>query len=326
MKDGAPAAGGTRQALARLDRPFLFLTAWFALANVQLLVNAVRPPLPTTDQAQLVVLAIMAALLGLATVLTGARRPGEDSLLVLLLLAELLLTAVVIVAAGGQGQFMAALYLLVLTLIAALSMSSRRVWVVLVVGLVLYVAGLAVNRLLDTPAYAAFIVVTVTVVARVVTALVGSLRDQAQHDQLTGALNRHGLEASARLARDLAAREGRDTAVVVVDLDSFKQFNDTFGHAAGDRRLAQLAEDWSRVLRRTDLVARVGGDEFVVVLPGAGTDEAEELVSRMRNADDIPWAAGVTTWPTHESFDQALTRADASMYADKRSRPHGSGA
>ena len=323
MADGAPAAGGTRQALTRLDRPFAFLTAWFALATVQLLVNAVRPPLPTSDPPQLVVLAIMAAMLGLATLLAGAMRPSESSLLVLLLLAELLLTAVVIVAAGGQGQFMAALYLLVLALIAALSMSSRAVWVVLVVGLVLYVAGLAVNRLLDTPAYAAFIIVTITLVARVVTALVGSLRDQAQHDQLTGALNRRGLEASARLARDLAAREGRDTAVVAIDLDGFKGFNDAFGHAAGDQRLSRLVEDWTGVLRRTDLVARIGGDEFAVVLPGAGAAEAEEFVSRMRGADDIPWTAGVTTWASDETFAQALKRADASLYAGKRSRPAG---
>ena len=320
---GVQAVGGTRQALTRLDRPFLFLTAWFALATVQLLVNAVRPPLPTSDPPQLVVLAIMAAMLGLATLLAGAMRPSESSLLVLLLLAELLLTAVVIVAAGGQGQFMAALYLLVLALIAALSMSSRAVWVVLVVGLVLYVAGLAVNRLLDTPAYGAFIIVTITLVARVVTALVGSLRDQAQHDQLTGALNRRGLEASARLARDLAAREGRDTAVVAIDLDGFKGFNDAFGHAAGDQRLSRLVEDWTGVLRRTDLVARIGGDEFAVVLPGAGAAEAEEFVSRMRGADDIPWTAGVTTWASDETFAQALKRADASLYAGKRSRPAG---
>lgn len=323
MVYGAPGAGGTRRGLTGLDRPFLFATAWFALATLQLLVNAVRPPLPTTNTGQLVVLALVAAVLGLATVLVGALRPREGSLLALLLLGELLLAAVVVLAAGGQGQFMAALYLLVLALIAALSLSSRGVWVVLAVGLALYVAGLGINRLLDSPAYAVFIIITVTVVTRVVTALVGSLRDQAQHDQLTGALNRRGLEASARLARDLAARDGRDTAVVAVDLDGFKGFNDAFGHAAGDERLARLVQDWTRVLRRTDLVARTGGDEFVVVLPGAGAAEAEEFVSRMRGTDDIPWTAGVTTWAAHETFAQALKRADASLYAGKRTRSSG---
>ena len=323
VADGAPAAGGTRQALARLDRPFVFLGAWFALATLQLLVNAVRPPLPTSEPVHLVILAIFAAVLGLATVITGAARPGGRALLVLLLLAEILLAAVVIVAAGGQGQFMAALYLLVLALIAALSLSSRDVWVVLIAGIVLYVVGLVINRLLDTPAYAVFVIVTIVLVTRVVTVLVASLRDQAHHDQLTGALNRRGLEASVRLARDLAARDGRDTAVVAVDLDGFKGFNDEFGHAAGDQRLAKLVEDWTRVLRRTDLIARIGGDEFVVVLPGAGDSEAEGFVSRMRGADEIPWTAGIVTWAATETFAQALTRADARLYAGKRSRPSG---
>ncbi|MFN8126990.1 MAG: GGDEF domain-containing protein [Candidatus Nanopelagicales bacterium] len=93
-------------------------------------------------------------------------------------------------------------------------------------------------------------------------------------DPLTGALNRRGLQHSADLVHDLEIRRHLATSIVEIDLDGFKRFNDTNGHHAGDDLLAALVEDWSSVLRGTDILARTGGDEFVLVLPATSHAEA----------------------------------------------------
>jgi diguanylate cyclase (GGDEF)-like protein len=304
----------------RVDLPFVLLAAWFALASMQLLMNGLRPPLATTSTTTMYVLSAIVALAFLATVVAWRLGGSEVMLFVLVLAGDALLIVVAFVAAGGQGQIMAGLYLLVLGLIAGLALRRTGLVVVLVVGVVGYVAGLLGNPLLDSPAYAVFTVIVVVLVTLVIFRLVSALRDQALHDQLTGALNRRGLEQSAGLAHDLASREGKGTAIVEIDLDGFKAYNDEFGHAAGDDRLARLVSDWRPVLRRTDLLARIGGDEFVVVLPGASAEAAVDLVSRMRSANDVPWTAGVSTWGANESLADALARADRLMYGHKRSR------
>ena len=154
------------------------------------------------------------------------------------------------------------------------------------------------------------------------------LRDAATHDGLTGLLNRRGLELeAARLLTELAQR-GAPAVVMVLDLDRFKAVNDAQGHPAGDRLLRRVAAELRRGLRTTDLLARPGGDEFVMLCPDARPESAATLGRTVRAAvqraaaaegADVDASVGVACFPGHGVDAGALiARADAAMYAAKR--------
>ncbi|MEE4120115.1 MAG: GGDEF domain-containing protein [Paracoccaceae bacterium] len=145
---------------------------------------------------------------------------------------------------------------------------------------------------------------------------------QADRDPLTGLLNRRGFE------RALAARHGMRErgALVMLDLDHFKAVNDTHGHDEGDRVLREAASLLCEHMRRPDLAARFGGEEFVVYLSGIGREPALQVAERMRMAveDRIAVAGrpqtgsfGVAQWPAGVPFSDVLKRADAAVYEAK---------
>lgn len=106
----------------------------------------------------------------------------------------------------------------------------------------------------------------------------------ASTDPLTGLLNRRALEASAEREIELARTTRRPLSAVLVDLDRFKQINDSFGHAFGDKTLISVARCMKDQMRRCDLLARVGGDEFAVLLHDTSREEAMEIVERLRTS------------------------------------------
>jgi diguanylate cyclase (GGDEF)-like protein/PAS domain S-box-containing protein len=110
------------------------------------------------------------------------------------------------------------------------------------------------------------------------------LRHLADHDALTGLYNRRRLDQE--LERQIAdsRRYGRHAALLLIDLDHFKQINDTLGHTAGDELLERIAKRMARRVRASDVLARIGGDEFAVVLPETTPDEAEALADALRRA------------------------------------------
>ena len=151
--------------------------------------------------------------------------------------------------------------------------------------------------------------------------LVGHLNQVLQHqariDAVTGLPNRAALERE--LARSVAAstRTGTPLALAVIDLDHFKDVNDSSGHHAGDALLRRFADEWRRGVRPTDLLFRYGGDEFVLLLPGCALDEAATLVERLRAAAPGPCSIGVVERRTGDSADSLVARADSALYAAK---------
>jgi diguanylate cyclase (GGDEF)-like protein len=145
------------------------------------------------------------------------------------------------------------------------------------------------------------------------------LEHQAHHDPLTGLPNRRRLEQE--LARELAraGRQGTPLCVVALDLDGLKAYNDAHGHTAGDRLLKHAASIWSDALRATDLIARMGGDEFVALLPDCSPEEAAQVVARLCRSHPLglSCSAGIACWNRQESADALLSRADTAMYETK---------
>jgi diguanylate cyclase (GGDEF)-like protein len=157
------------------------------------------------------------------------------------------------------------------------------------------------------------------------------LREQALRDPLTGLHNRRYLFESGPGLLELARRNDRPLVVALLDLDHFKLLNDTFGHAAGDsvlRRFAQLLQD---VLRKSDVIVRHGGEEFVALMPEITAEGAAAVLSRLQEAcrerppvqgsrplPTCSFSAGIAVFPRQgHTLDQLLMRADRALYSAK---------
>jgi diguanylate cyclase (GGDEF)-like protein/PAS domain S-box-containing protein len=142
----------------------------------------------------------------------------------------------------------------------------------------------------------------------------------ARSDPLTGLPNRRAL--SEQLPREMARarRSGSPLCLAFIDIDHFKAFNDGQGHLAGDAVLRECAVAWDSKLRGEDMIVRYGGEEFLLVLPACGLEDALEIVERLRKATPSgqTCSAGLACWDFVETTDDLLERADMALYRAKR--------
>ena len=142
-------------------------------------------------------------------------------------------------------------------------------------------------------------------------------------DPLTGCLNRRGFEERFDAELSSALRHGRPFGLISLDLDHFKEVNDTRGHAAGDELLRWAVDVMKETARPMDTVGRIGGDEFAVIAPGAGPDDSTTIARRLQTAlaTRAPSSVGVACFPTDGADRDELQRsADTKLYAGKRGR------
>ncbi len=142
-------------------------------------------------------------------------------------------------------------------------------------------------------------------------------------DTLTGLPNRRKWQEE--LQRELvgAARRGQPLSVAMLDLDGLKAYNDTRGHPAGDALLTDAAAAWRVALRLGDLISRIGGDEFAVLMPNCALDDARRVLTRVCAATPAAQttSAGIACWDGSETAADLVARADEALYVVKRARP-----
>jgi two-component system, cell cycle response regulator len=156
------------------------------------------------------------------------------------------------------------------------------------------------------------------------------VRQLAVADELTGLVNRRGFMLLAEHQRSLADRKGTALSLVFIDIDRFKSINDTFGHEEGDRALKELAHLLQRTFRRSDVVARIGGDEFIIMMPDINPEGMQIVLDRVRNnlaafnhENGFPWRLSISlgvalydsAYPV--TLEALMASADQSMYQAK---------
>lgn len=157
------------------------------------------------------------------------------------------------------------------------------------------------------------------------------LADLAELDPLTGLFNRLSLEHIAEREMQRAGDQRLPLSLLLIDLDHFKEINDRFGHQAGDRVLCRAVASIKDVIRDSDFAFRYGGEEFMVLLPGADSVQAEQVAERLREEmsqcdirlgdQPVPLRASVGVlecFPDRMSWDDCVGRADAALYEAKR--------
>ena len=158
------------------------------------------------------------------------------------------------------------------------------------------------------------------------------LETAALYDHLTGLPNRCLIQERMEQQLQISQRDRHPFSIVMIDLDRFKEVNDTLGHHVGDELLTQIGRRFTQMLRQSDTIGRLGGDEFAVILPGTDAGSARRVTRQLSAALDEPFSLkdatltvdasmGIAAYPQHgNDVAELLRRADVAMYIAKRNR------
>ncbi|HEY6758862.1 MAG TPA: GGDEF domain-containing protein [Baekduia sp.] len=273
------------------------------------------------------------AIVGFALVdrqLATARQP-EFTIASAWLLSELVIAGSIALTGGPRSPAVAWLVIPLVTLPARFNSRAVTTGVALVAGLLLLTTfGVDTPYILDHPQSIVMPIALLVAVALLSSALMKSdleHRSSSVIDPLTGMLNRNALQTRVSELAQQAAILREPVALVVGDLDNFKAINDGHGHAAGDVVLKDVAYRMRKALRAYDLAYRLGGEEFLIVLPGADHQQAAEVAETLRGAiADEPIAGLLVTIsfgvsasdPGEFEYDAVFAEADLALYRSKQ--------
>jgi diguanylate cyclase (GGDEF)-like protein len=287
---------------------------------------------PTDDEDWLILLlAGIGAATGIVALVGGARLPVPFFFGVNLLGTALITVATTAAAPGAEGVY--AVFYVWLAILAGLFCNRLQAGILIAAPVIAFAVVLDERDAAFAPNYAltlsAVMIVAGTAVALLrdrIEELAGGMATDARTDSLTGLANRRAFDERFKLESDRAWRTGEPMAVAICDLDGFKAVNDRLGHQAGDVALTRTARIMRRAVRSVDDVARLGGEEFALILPGVGAEAARVVVERVRLAvrsafgrDPVPLtiSCGLAELGANGEGRELLRAADAAMYGAK---------